>query len=243
MCPVMCLLNASEKKKNSETFWTHSHVEIRTTRKVRDGEQLFITYGDGLSNGELLSRYGYIDSFNEIERASIDGEIILNWASTLEKQRERGEEEAEREKREVKEEKEERERKETEDQPVVQPDQYFHFYNHSPDKVPSDLHLIISNFLAAAGLPCSDCHVYSSLAVLVRLRLSQYTSSDAADQRTLSFLEDDLEEREDYIRWCSAAVRLREKKVLRNVLAAFLSLSEKASEESDERGKRKMVGV
>ncbi|KAH9083935.1 SET domain-containing protein [Lactarius deliciosus] len=60
MVPMADLLNARYGCANAKLFDEDRDLRMLTTRSVRQGEQIWNTYGD-LPNSELLRRYGHVD--------------------------------------------------------------------------------------------------------------------------------------------------------------------------------------
>jgi len=60
MVPLADMLNARYGCENAKLFYEEHHLRMVTTRSVRQGEQIWNTYGDP-PNSDLLRRYGHVD--------------------------------------------------------------------------------------------------------------------------------------------------------------------------------------
>ncbi|EIW83379.1 SET domain-containing protein [Coniophora puteana RWD-64-598 SS2] len=60
MVPMADLLNARYGSSNAKLFYEEHALEMRTTRFIRRGDQIWNTYGDP-PNSDLLRRYGHVD--------------------------------------------------------------------------------------------------------------------------------------------------------------------------------------
>ncbi|KAG6369132.1 hypothetical protein JVT61DRAFT_1463 [Boletus reticuloceps] len=60
MVPMADLLNARWGSENAKLFYEPFVLRMVTTKKVKQGEQIFNTYGDP-PNSDLLRRYGHVD--------------------------------------------------------------------------------------------------------------------------------------------------------------------------------------
>lgn len=60
MVPLADMLNARYGSENAKLFYEEYHLRMATTRSIRQGEQIWNTYGDP-PNSDLLRRYGHVD--------------------------------------------------------------------------------------------------------------------------------------------------------------------------------------
>ncbi|KAF5380227.1 hypothetical protein D9757_008220 [Collybiopsis confluens] len=60
MVPIADLLNARYGSENAKLFYDETTLKMMTTKRIKAGEQIWNTYGD-LPNCELIRRYGHVD--------------------------------------------------------------------------------------------------------------------------------------------------------------------------------------
>ncbi|KAF8499657.1 SET domain-containing protein [Russula emetica] len=60
MVPLADMMNARYGCENAKLFYEEHHLRMATTRSIRQGEQIWNTYGDP-PNSDLLRRYGHVD--------------------------------------------------------------------------------------------------------------------------------------------------------------------------------------
>ncbi|KAI0256356.1 hypothetical protein BJV78DRAFT_1171281 [Lactifluus subvellereus] len=60
MVPIADMLNARYGCENAKLFYEEHDLRMVTTRSIRQGEQIWNTYGE-LPNSDLLRRYGHVD--------------------------------------------------------------------------------------------------------------------------------------------------------------------------------------
>lgn len=85
MVPMADMLNARSGSDNARLFYKPKVLEMRATKDIAAGEQIFNTYADP-PNSDLLRRYGHVDEPNENDIVEIDASLIcedvtrLQWA-------------------------------------------------------------------------------------------------------------------------------------------------------------------
>jgi len=85
MVPMADMLNARSGNDNARLFYKPEVLEMRATKDIPAGGQIFNTYADP-PNSDLLRRYGHVDEPNENNIAEIDARFIcednerLQWA-------------------------------------------------------------------------------------------------------------------------------------------------------------------
>jgi len=85
MVPMADMLNARSGSDNIRLFYKPQVLEMRATKDILAGEQIFNTYADP-PNSDLLRRYGHVDEPNENDIVEIDASLIcvnterLQWA-------------------------------------------------------------------------------------------------------------------------------------------------------------------
>lgn len=71
MVPLADMLNHSSSQNNARLFFKRSGLQMVAIRDIKAGEQLHNTFGER-SNGELLLKYGFVESDNRFNRVDID---------------------------------------------------------------------------------------------------------------------------------------------------------------------------
>ncbi|KAI9768437.1 MAG: hypothetical protein M1840_004846 [Geoglossum simile] len=80
MVPLADMLNADADRNNARLFQTELGLEMRSTKPVRKGEELFNDYGP-LPRSDLLRRYGYItDNYAQFDVVELDFQKIVDIA-------------------------------------------------------------------------------------------------------------------------------------------------------------------
>ncbi|KAI5841367.1 hypothetical protein DFP73DRAFT_528444 [Morchella snyderi] len=80
MIPMADMLNADADRNNCRLFQTPTVLEMRTTRAVAAGDELFNDYGP-LPRSDLLRRYGYITpNYAQYDVVEISSELIVGIA-------------------------------------------------------------------------------------------------------------------------------------------------------------------
>ncbi|KAF9227023.1 SET domain-containing protein [Gyrodon lividus] len=82
MVPMADLLNARWGSENAKLFYEPLILRMVTTREIKQGEQIFNTYGDP-PNSDLLRRYGHVDlvrldSASSEPTGGKDGDVQMN---------------------------------------------------------------------------------------------------------------------------------------------------------------------
>jgi N-lysine methyltransferase SETD6 len=73
MVPMADMLNARPGDyHNAKLFYKPTHLEMRSTRPIKKGEQIYNTYADP-PNSDLLRRYGYVDLNAASEELQAEG--------------------------------------------------------------------------------------------------------------------------------------------------------------------------
>jgi len=75
MVPFADILNAKSGHNNARLFYEPSHLEMRATNPILQGEQIYNTYADP-PNSDLLRRYGHIDEPNQGDCVEIRADTV-----------------------------------------------------------------------------------------------------------------------------------------------------------------------
>ena len=81
MTPMADMLNARFESDNARLFYKSHVLEMRATKPIAQGEQIFNTYADP-PNSDLLRRYGHVDEPNGSDVVELDAKLILQAAVT-----------------------------------------------------------------------------------------------------------------------------------------------------------------
>ncbi|EST09584.1 SET domain protein [Kalmanozyma brasiliensis GHG001] len=81
MTPMADMLNARFESDNARLFYKSHVLEMRATKPIAAGEQIFNTYADP-PNSDLLRRYGHVDEPNGSDVVELDAKLILQAATT-----------------------------------------------------------------------------------------------------------------------------------------------------------------
>ncbi|SPO32495.1 related to RKM4 - ribosomal lysine methyltransferase [Ustilago trichophora] len=81
MTPMADMLNARFESDNARLFYKSHVLEMRATKPISTGEQIFNTYADP-PNSDLLRRYGHVDEPNGSDVVELDAKLILTAALT-----------------------------------------------------------------------------------------------------------------------------------------------------------------
>jgi SET domain-containing protein 6 len=81
MVPMADMLNARFETDNARVFYHLDKLEMRTTRAIEKGEQLWNTYGDP-PNCDLARRYGHVDEPNGADVGAFRGASLGDAADT-----------------------------------------------------------------------------------------------------------------------------------------------------------------
>ncbi|PWN49685.1 SET domain-containing protein [Violaceomyces palustris] len=76
MTPMADLLNAKFESDNARLFYKTNTLEMRTTKAIKAGEQIFNTYADP-PNSDLVRRYGHVDEPNGSDVVELPAELII----------------------------------------------------------------------------------------------------------------------------------------------------------------------
>ncbi|CBQ73973.1 conserved hypothetical protein [Sporisorium reilianum SRZ2] len=79
MTPMADMLNARFESDNARLFYKSHVLEMRATKPIAEGEQIFNTYADP-PNSDLLRRYGHVDEPNGSDVVELDAKLILQAA-------------------------------------------------------------------------------------------------------------------------------------------------------------------
>ncbi|KAH0537842.1 hypothetical protein FGG08_005455 [Glutinoglossum americanum] len=80
MVPLADMLNADADRNNARLFQTESGLEMRSTKSIQKGEELFNDYGP-LPRSDLLRRYGYItDNYAQFDVVEVAFHNIVDAA-------------------------------------------------------------------------------------------------------------------------------------------------------------------
>lgn len=79
MTPMADMLNARFESDNARLFYKSQVLEMRATKPISTGEQIFNTYADP-PNSDLLRRYGHVDEPNGSDVVELDAKFILTAA-------------------------------------------------------------------------------------------------------------------------------------------------------------------
>ncbi len=81
MTPMADMLNARFESDNARLFYKSHVLEMRATKAISAGEQIFNTYADP-PNSDLLRRYGHVDEPNGSDVVELDAKFVLQAASS-----------------------------------------------------------------------------------------------------------------------------------------------------------------
>ncbi|KAJ9480124.1 Ribosomal lysine N-methyltransferase 4 [Pseudozyma hubeiensis] len=81
MTPMADMLNARFESDNARLFYKSHVLEMRATKAISAGEQIFNTYADP-PNSDLLRRYGHVDEPNGSDVVELDAKLVLQAAVT-----------------------------------------------------------------------------------------------------------------------------------------------------------------
>ncbi|GAC93658.1 nucleus protein [Pseudozyma hubeiensis SY62] len=81
MTPMADMLNARFESDNARLFYKSHVLEMRATKAITAGEQIFNTYADP-PNSDLLRRYGHVDEPNGSDVVELDANFVLQAAVT-----------------------------------------------------------------------------------------------------------------------------------------------------------------
>ncbi|SPO27722.1 related to RKM4 - ribosomal lysine methyltransferase [Ustilago trichophora] len=81
MTPMADMLNARFESDNARLFYKSHILEMRATKPISPGEQIFNTYADP-PNSDLLRRYGHVDEPNGSDVVELDAKLILTASVT-----------------------------------------------------------------------------------------------------------------------------------------------------------------
>ncbi|KAJ1022547.1 hypothetical protein NDA16_003536 [Ustilago loliicola] len=81
MTPMADMLNARFESDNARLFYKSHVLEMRATKPISAGEQIFNTYADP-PNSDLLRRYGHVDEPNGSDVVELDAKFILQAAAS-----------------------------------------------------------------------------------------------------------------------------------------------------------------
>ncbi|KAI9864542.1 MAG: hypothetical protein M1813_003031 [Trichoglossum hirsutum] len=80
MVPLADMLNADAHRNNARLFQTESGLEMRSTKPIQRGEELFNDYGP-LPRSDLLRKYGYVtDNYAQFDVVEISFQKIVDVA-------------------------------------------------------------------------------------------------------------------------------------------------------------------
>ncbi len=79
MTPMADMLNARFESDNARLFYKSHVLEMRATKRISAGEQIFNTYADP-PNSDLLRRYGHVDEPNGSDVVELDANLVLQAA-------------------------------------------------------------------------------------------------------------------------------------------------------------------
>lgn len=77
MTPMADMLNARFESDNARLFYKSHVLEMRATKAISAGEQIFNTYADP-PNSDLLRRYGHVDEPNGSDVVELDAQLLLS---------------------------------------------------------------------------------------------------------------------------------------------------------------------
>ncbi|KAG2201074.1 hypothetical protein INT47_010826 [Mucor saturninus] len=76
MVPMADMLNHKTGFNNARLFHEPESLQMRAIKDIKEGEQIYNTYGD-LCNADLLRKYGFADDQNEFDIVEIDGPLVV----------------------------------------------------------------------------------------------------------------------------------------------------------------------
>nr|CDI54333.1 set domain-containing protein [Melanopsichium pennsylvanicum 4] len=76
MTPMADMLNARFESDNARLFYKSHVLEMRATKPIFPGEQIYNTYADP-PNSDLLRRYGHVDEPNGSDIVELDAKLVL----------------------------------------------------------------------------------------------------------------------------------------------------------------------
>ena len=79
MTPMADMLNARFESDNARLFYKSHVLEMRATKPISAGDQIFNTYADP-PNSDLLRRYGHVDEPNGSDVVELDAKLVLSAA-------------------------------------------------------------------------------------------------------------------------------------------------------------------
>lgn len=79
MTPMADMLNAKFESDNARLFYKSHVLEMRATKPIAAGDQIFNTYADP-PNSDLLRRYGHVDEPNGSDVVELDAKFIVQAA-------------------------------------------------------------------------------------------------------------------------------------------------------------------
>ncbi|KIS68534.1 uncharacterized protein UMAG_03621 [Mycosarcoma maydis] len=79
MTPMADMLNAKFESDNARLFYKSHVLEMRATKPIAAGEQIFNTYADP-PNSDLLRRYGHVDEPNGNDVVELDAKLVVQAA-------------------------------------------------------------------------------------------------------------------------------------------------------------------
>ena len=82
MTPMADMLNARFESDNARLFYKRHVLEMRATKDIEAGAQIFNTYADP-PNSDLLRRYGHVDEPNGSDVVELEASLLVTAASKL----------------------------------------------------------------------------------------------------------------------------------------------------------------
>lgn len=76
MVPLADMLNHRTSHNNARLFYEPEQLEMRATKAIAAGTQVYNTYGDR-PNSDLLRQYGFVDDVNDHDTVEISGELVV----------------------------------------------------------------------------------------------------------------------------------------------------------------------
>lgn len=77
MVPMADMLNHKTGYNNARLFHETDSLQMRAIKDIKQGEQIYNTYGD-LCNADLLRKYGFTDDKNEFDLVELDGPLAVD---------------------------------------------------------------------------------------------------------------------------------------------------------------------
>jgi N-lysine methyltransferase SETD6 len=78
MIPLADMLNADAERNNARLVWDNEDLEMRSIKKIKEGEEIFNDYGL-LPRSDLLRRYGYItDNYTTYDVTELSTKSIIS---------------------------------------------------------------------------------------------------------------------------------------------------------------------